>query len=65
MQLIPGNWKRALVRLRGDIQHALTRWAHKVQDDAQRVPVRWGDPWIGCATRAHTLKLLSQQHRHI
>jgi hypothetical protein len=44
MQLIPGNWKRALVRLRGDIQHALTRWAHKVQDDAQRVPVRLGRP---------------------
>lgn len=58
-QLIPDNWKRALVRLRDDMQHALTRWlprwANKAQDDAQRMPVRWGDPLERARDEMHTM----------
>jgi HSP20 family protein len=58
-QLIPDNWKRALVRLRNDIQQAVTRWlprrANRVQDETQRVPVRWGDPLERVRDEMHTM----------
>jgi HSP20 family protein len=58
-RLIPDNWKRALVRLRDDVQQAVTRWlprrANKTQDDTQQVPVRWGDPLERVRDEMHTL----------
>lgn len=48
-QWIPDNWKRALVRLRDDIEHALTRWlsrwAGREEDTAYQVPIRRSAPW--------------------
>jgi HSP20 family protein len=58
-QLIPDNWKRALVRLRDDIQQAVTRWlprrANRAQDEAQRVPVRWDDPLERMRNEMHSM----------
>lgn len=50
-QWIPDTWRRALVRLRDDIQNALARWLPrwgKEKDTAYQVPVRRSTPveWI-------------------
>jgi HSP20 family protein len=58
-QLIPDNWKRALARLRDDIQHALARWlprwTHRAQDEAPRLPAPWGEPLERVRDELHAL----------
>lgn len=58
-QLIPENWKRALVRLRDDIQQAVTRWlprrTNRTQEEAQHAPVRWEDPWEHMRNEMHSM----------
>ncbi|MCS6926362.1 MAG: Hsp20/alpha crystallin family protein [Candidatus Binatia bacterium] len=51
-QWIPDSWKRALVRLRDDIQQALTRWlprwGGRGKENTYQVPIRYSSPveWI-------------------